>query len=105
MGTGIAAAKDQTFSGEIMDSLCADMGSHAMRLKGGSYTMLSAGAPHGLGCGLQQNRRGYGAGLGRPGVGSGIRVGGGIHRIPTVLSMLLVVVFGHETRGHYLRLH
>jgi hypothetical protein len=34
MGTGIAAAKDQTFSGEIMDSSCADMGSHAMMLKG-----------------------------------------------------------------------
>jgi len=30
---GIAAAKDQTFSGEIMDSQCAKNASHAMMLK------------------------------------------------------------------------
>ena len=30
---GFAAAKDKTFSGEIMDSQCAKEGSHAMMLK------------------------------------------------------------------------
>lgn len=30
---GFAAAKDKTFSGEIMDSQCAKNGSHAMMLK------------------------------------------------------------------------
>jgi len=32
LGAGITAAKDQTFTGEIMDSQCAKNGSHAMML-------------------------------------------------------------------------
>jgi type 1 fimbria pilin len=28
LGTGLAAAKDRTFNGEIMDSACAKEGSH-----------------------------------------------------------------------------
>ena len=32
-GAGFALAKDQTFTGEVMDSQCAKNGSHAMMLK------------------------------------------------------------------------
>lgn len=32
-GANVAAAKDKTYTGEIMDSQCAAMGSHAMMLK------------------------------------------------------------------------
>ncbi len=32
-GAGFAMAKDQTFTGEVMDSQCAKNGSHAMMLK------------------------------------------------------------------------
>ena len=33
VGVSIAAPKDSTYTGEIMDSQCAKMGSHAMMLK------------------------------------------------------------------------
>ncbi len=34
-GLGVARAADKTFTGEIMDSQCAQMGSHDMMMKGG----------------------------------------------------------------------
>jgi hypothetical protein len=33
LASGLASAKDKTFTGEIMDSQCAQNGSHAMMLK------------------------------------------------------------------------
>jgi|SRR5690242_21232224 len=38
LGLGLAQAADRTFTGEIMDSACAKMGSHATMLKGQSAT-------------------------------------------------------------------
>jgi len=42
---GFAAAKDQTFSGEIMDSQCAKNGSHAMMLKKEGHGEMDPNAP------------------------------------------------------------
>ena len=38
LGTGLAAAKDRTFSGEIMDSACAKEGSHEAMMKKAGLT-------------------------------------------------------------------
>src|SRR5260370_9105288 len=40
-----AAAKDQTFTGEIMDSQCAKNGSHAMMLKKEGHGDMDPNAP------------------------------------------------------------
>jgi len=42
---GFAAAKDQTFSGEIMDSQCTKNGSHAMMLKKEGHGEMDPNAP------------------------------------------------------------
>src|SRR5258708_10188637 len=42
---GFAAAKDQTFTGEIMDSQCAKNGSHAMMLKKEGHGDMDPNAP------------------------------------------------------------
>jgi hypothetical protein len=38
LGAGLAAAKDRTFSGEIMDSACAKEGSHEAMMKKAGLT-------------------------------------------------------------------
>ena len=38
LGTGLAVAKDRTFSGEIMDSACAKEGSHEAMMKKAGLT-------------------------------------------------------------------
>jgi hypothetical protein len=42
---GVAAAKDQMFTGEIMDSQCAKESSHAMMLKKEGHGDMDPNAP------------------------------------------------------------